>query len=733
MNADEKKCIEKFLFENLCEIPQREDRHFLLEWACRDDAELKKRLERLLEFDDDSEKFFDFIPFDACDPESEVTEGEDGEIHGEDEIGLRIGKYRLIRRLGEGGCGVVYLAEQEIPLRRHVALKLIRVGLDHVEVCRRFEEERQSLAMMDHPGIARVLDAGATTTGRPYFVMQWVSGERITEFCDRHQLTIRQRLELFVKVCHAIQHAHQKGVIHRDIKPSNILVADHDGTALPKVIDFGIAKATGRAEADSDGVSRYVLGTPDYMSPEQALQNGAGVDTRSDIFSLGVLLGELIAGSPPFSSGGPETRQPVAPSLCYAAADESARRELAQARKMKPRAMAKALLGDLDAIVLKCVQGEPKDRYNTAHSLASDVMHHLQDEPVGARPSSRVYRFSKLFRRNKMAFTAGAALFLALAVGFGTSTILFLREKTARREQALLRSVAEQSRAAEARLREGAEARELCAQASVLIMYERMEDADKMAARIPESHIPSSLEAANLFGSLGNWHISHRRWPEASRCFSLLVESFSSVDSSDTDIVSRNLLPAVAAACQAEDWNRYERLRSIAIQRFGKTRHPVVAEQIVKVCLLRPADAATMDAVDQLSQVVENSLTEAAAPNRSSNLRAWAEFSLALYSYRNGNHSQAMHWCQQSLGTENQNVARVASVRLIQAMAEAPFDAKAQHREAVADVGVAVRELLNAPIEEWSSTVGQGSVWADWVNAHVLLKEAELLLEPREK
>lgn len=732
MNSDEKKCIEKFLFENLCEVPQREDRIFLLEWACRGDVELKVRLERLLELDDDSEKFFDFIPFETCDTESEATAGEDGEIHGDDEIGLRIGKYRLIRRLGEGGCGVVYLAEQETPLRRHVALKLIRVGLDHVEVCRRFEEERQSLAMMDHPGIARVLDAGATTTGRPYFVMQWVSGERITEFCDRHQLTIQQRLELFVKVCHAIQHAHQKGLIHRDIKPSNILVADHDGTALPKVIDFGIAKATGRVEADSESVSHYVLGTPDYMSPEQALQNGAGVDTRSDIFSLGVLLGELIAGSPPFSSGGPEERMSVAPSQRYAAADERTRWELAQARHLVPRTMAKALVGDLDAIVLKCVQVEPIDRYNTAHGLATDVMHYLQDEPVGAHPPSRVYRFSKLFSRNKMAFTAGAALFLVLAVGFGTSTVLFFREKNARHEQALLRSMAEQSRTAEARLREVAEARELCAQASVLIMYERMEDADKMAARIPESLIPSSLEAANLFGSLGNWHITHRRWPQASRCYSLLFESFSAVDSSDTDIVSRNLLPAVAAACQAEDWDRYERLRSIAIQRFGKTRHPVVAEQIVKVCLLRPADSVTMEAVAQLSQFVENSLTEQEGPKRSTNLRAWAEFSMALGAFRVGNHTQAIRWCRQSLDTEKQNAARVASVRLIYAMAKYQSNSKEQAHEELAEVRLEIQKVLNSSIEQWATGV-QGTVWADWVNAHLLLKEAELLIDSGEK
>lgn len=186
------------------------------------------------------------------------------------EIGLRIGRYRLIRRLGEGGCGVVYQAEQEQPVKRPVALKLIRVGFDHARVIERFEMERQALAMMDHPGIARVLDAGATPTGRPFFVMQWVTGERITDFCEMNRLSIPQRLELFIRVCHAIQHAHQKGVIHRDIKPSSVLASFHDGVPLPKVIDFGIAKATGGGMPDPDGEQEPVLGTPHYMSPNKA-------------------------------------------------------------------------------------------------------------------------------------------------------------------------------------------------------------------------------------------------------------------------------------------------------------------------------------------------------------------------------------------------------------------------------------------------------------------------------
>lgn len=736
VNPEERRKAEELLLESIADIPDARDREWFLDWACRGETQLKERVVQLLESRARSESFFDFAPVEACIGEEDQDEAE---APLDQEIGLRVGKYRLIRRLGEGGYGVVYLAEQETPVRRLVALKLIRVGLDHEEVSRRFESERQALAMMDHPGIARVLDAGTTALGKPYFVMQWVTGERITDFCDKFRLPIRQRLELFVRVCHAIQHAHQKGVIHRDIKPSNILVSERDGTPLPKVIDFGIAKATEGADTEVDGVQKYLLGTPDYMSPEQAMQNGASMDTRSDLFSLGVLLCELIVGATPFGTAGKSpmgtteirrlipTRHALSPSQTYARLSEPEQSQVAEYRGCRPRELARILAGDLDAIVLKCVETDPKSRYNTAHSLAADVMHHLNDEPVGALPANRSYRFAKLLKRNKLAFTSGLFVFAALSAGFGTSTILFLREKNARSEQARLRIEAENSRSAEAALRKRSEARELCTQAAVRLMYGKMDEADEIAARIPEHLVPPSLEAADLFGRLGDWHVINGRWAEASRCFSSLVESFSTVDPSDTDTVSRNLLPAVAAACEAGDWPRYERLRKIAIQRFGNTRHPVVAEQIIKVCMLRQPDDSIVRNLESLRDLVSASLSKAPDPAITPNLRAWAHFSVALWFLRTGKPEQAIQSARQSLETESLNPARVASVRLVMALAHERLGDHSNSGEQLEQASSAIRPVLETPIQNWSGNP-QETRWPDWANAHILLLEAEAMI-----
>ncbi|MBN8460374.1 MAG: serine/threonine protein kinase [Verrucomicrobia bacterium] len=728
--------IEALLLECLTEIPDSGERSLFLDWACRSDADLRSRMKRLLESREHSARFFDFAPFEACEPDdgSEDVSGAPEVI----DIGLRIGKYRLVRRLGAGGCGVVYLAEQETPVKRQVALKLIRVGLDHGEVIRRFKMERQALAMMDHPGIARVLDAGATVTGRPYFVMQWVTGERITDFCDKHRLSVDQRLELFIRVCHAIQHAHQKGVIHRDIKPSNVLVSFHDGVPLPKVIDFGIAKATGVADANSEAVQEYVWGTPNYMSPEQGTRGGSDVDTRTDIFSLGVLLCELLTGSTPFA-GGPGSANTVemrrgllervasAPGGVFAKLPAEARTAVASNRSCGPHELARKLRGDLDAIVMKCVRRDPTQRYNTASGLAVDVRHHLDNDPVGACSAGRRYRLGKLVRRNKLVFATGAVVFATLAMGFGTSTWLFLREKESRREQARQRALAEQSRAAEAALRERAEAGEVCAHAAVRLFYGDLAEADRIVANIPEDLVPPSLEAADLFSKLGDWHLAALRWPQASKCFSLLVESKSSVDTSDTDSVSRNLLPAVAAACEAEDWNRYERLRKIAVQRFGETRHPVVAEQIVKVSLLKPADPSIMARLAPLGGFISDALAGNPTLETTPNLKAWACFSMALWDYRKGEFETSIQWAQKSLDLEDKNPARVSSVKLLLAMVHFRMGRPQDARDLLHEAAPTVRTILSGDIQAWSNN-SLGIVWPDWANAHVLLNEAETLI-----
>jgi len=348
-----------------------------------------------------------------------------------EKAGDRIGRYRLLEEIGHGGCGVVYMAEQEEPVRRKVALKVIKLGMDTRQVVARFEAERQALALMDHPNIAKVLDAGATDTGRPYFVMELVGGVKITDYCDEKQLTTHQRLDLFIQVCRAIQHAHQKGVIHRDIKPSNVLVATQDGAPVPKVIDFGIAKATQGKLTDDTVFTAFeqFLGTPTYMSPEQAQLGSLDVDTRSDIYSLGVLLYELLTGTTPFdtkelvAAGLDEMRRtireqdPVRPSTRLSTMLTGELTPTAQRRQTEAPKLIHLLRGDLDWIAMKCLEKDRTRRYETANGLARDIERHLNNEPVLARPPSAAYRTQKFVRRNKLLVTAAAAIATVLVLG----------------------------------------------------------------------------------------------------------------------------------------------------------------------------------------------------------------------------------------------------------------------------------------------------------------------------
>jgi serine/threonine protein kinase/Tfp pilus assembly protein PilF len=361
--------------------------------------------------------------------------------------GDRIGHYKILQQIGEGGCGVVYMAEQEEPIRRRVAFKVIKLGMDTKQVIARFEAERQALALMDHPNIAKVLDAGATGTGRPFFVMELVRGIKVTDYCDQNNLSTTDRLNLFIRVAQAIQHAHQKGIIHRDIKPSNILVTLHDGVPVPKVIDFGIAKATDQRLTDKTLFTQFeqFIGTPAYTSPEQAEMSGLDVDTRSDIYSLGVLLYELLTGKTPFDpkelmAAGLDAmrrtireKEPPRPSTKLSTMLDADLTTVARQRHVEPPKLVHLLKGDLDWIVMKALEKDRTRRYETANGLALDVERYLQNEPVIARPPSRVYRFQKLVRRNKLAFSAAAAVAGALILGLGLSTWMYFREREARR------------------------------------------------------------------------------------------------------------------------------------------------------------------------------------------------------------------------------------------------------------------------------------------------------------
>jgi serine/threonine protein kinase/Flp pilus assembly protein TadD len=447
---------EQSIFLAALELPTAAERAAYLKGACGADLALIANVQELLAAHAMGDDFLDHPPPNATVDEQPVTE----------RPGTVIGPYKLLEQIGEGGFGLVFMAEQQQPLRRKVALKVIKPGMDSKHVIGRFEAERQDLALMDHPNIARVLDAGTTDTGRPYFVMELVKGIPITQFCDESRLTTRERLELFVQVCQAVQHAHQKGIIHRDLKPSNVLLTLLDGTPATKVIDFGIAKALGQQLTEKTLFTGFaqMVGTPLYMSPEQAGLSGRDVDTRSDLYSLGVLLYELLTGTTPFDKERLQEsayeeilriireEEPPRPSTRITTQGQAAETVSTQ-RQSDPKRLSRLLAGELDWIVMKTLEKDRNRRYESASALAADVQRHLNQEPVQACPPSVGYRLKKLARRNKGKLAVGACALIVLAIlaaGLGWN----LRDRQARRTDAEAR-VVEALEVAEPRLLQG--------------------------------------------------------------------------------------------------------------------------------------------------------------------------------------------------------------------------------------------------------------------------------------
>lgn len=439
----------KSVFDEVIDL-HGDDRLQRLNQSCADSPELRARVETLLAAAEKDDSFLGAPTLNTPSPSPEQLAGE--------QPGAQIGPYMLVKLLGEGGFGSVFLAEQSAPVRRQVALKIIKAGMDTKQVIARFEAERQTLALMEHPNIARVLEAGATAAGRPYFVMELVAGDPVTRYCDSERLSVSERLGLFCDICNAVQHAHQKGVIHRDLKPSNILVTNAGGAPVVKVIDFGIAKATAAQPADATLTGQHqLIGTPEYMSPEQA-QASADIDTRSDIYSLGALLYELMTGATPFererlaSSGFDGMRKiirdekPLRPSArvktvgssvalvdkpAMSAESKSSVIEIAGRRRSEPVLLARTLRRDLDWIVLKCLEKERARRYESASALADDIRRYLRDLPVVATPPSARYRLHKFISRNRVGVVAGTLVALTLMIATGVSIALAVQTSRA--------------------------------------------------------------------------------------------------------------------------------------------------------------------------------------------------------------------------------------------------------------------------------------------------------------
>ena len=733
------KQLEDAVFYTAISVTEPRQRQLFLDQACGGKPELRAAVEALLKAQRDAESFFArsrqalvLAPAEFPAPPAGGPAAV-GPV-ADEQVGARIGPYKVLQRLGEGGCGVVYMAEQQEPMRRLVAVKIIKPGMDTKNVIARFDAERQALAMMDHLNIARVLDAGATTAGRPYFVMELVRGIKITDYCDQNNLVTSQRLRLFMQICQAIQHAHQKGIIHRDIKPSNLLITLHDGVPIPKVIDFGIAKAVAGRLTEQTQFTAYeqIIGTPAYMSPEQAEMSGLDVDTRSDIYSLGVLLYELLTGRTPFDgrelmrSGLDEMRrtlrekEPQRPSTILTTLIGTELRATTSNRSAELPKLISLLKGDLDWVVMKALEKDRNRRYETANGFAMDIQRYLDHEPVVARPPSRWYRLQKLVRRNRVFFGATAAVALALMVGLGTSTWLFLQEKEARHQQMLLREQAERAERRENELRQQAEAKEKINQAAIYVSQGKFEEADELLGEVKTLPDKPSFDGVNAYRRVGEWHALRGRWKEAADHFFPLLP-IDKLD--DWGVVTLDYQACGVVLAESGDRERHGRFCQTVIANYGTTTNGDLAGRLLKACLVLPADERMLLALEPLGKTAEKFF----GPMPANDFPIWATIPLSLWKYRCGDYERASNWCRLELDSKYKVPGLDATIRIIYAMTcwqeHDPVLARAQ----LAAGGKVIEDQFHTGLPAGNS--GEG-FWYDWVFAKILLREAtELITE----
>jgi hypothetical protein len=695
--TNELSALAEEVFLEAVEQKDRASRAALIDSACAGNAPLRELVLAMLSDFRKATQFFDDTAQHFSLP--------DGLMPGEElEAGTTIGPYRIVGLIAEGGSSKVYEAEQSAPVSRRVALKVLKAGMDTAAVIARFEAERQTLAILEHPNISKVLDAGATDKGRPFFVMELVHGKRITDYCEENHLPVGERLRLFCQICSALQHAHNKGIIHRDIKPSNILVSTVDGIAIPKLIDFGIAKATDPRSGEAVTQQGQPIGTPAYMSPEQIGGWNRDVDTRSDIYSLGVVLYELLAGQPPFDN-----------DELLDAGFEKMRHRIQNEVPLRPSLLKPEDRGarELDWIVMKAIEKDREKRYSTAHAFAADIESFMRGDPVQAHPPSRLYRLKKLLLRNRLAAASIAVAALALFTGFSVSTLLYLRAHAAEQEQTSLR--------------EAAEERAHMTKAAILIMEDRLEEADAEVTAMGGLFTQPSVEATNVFRTLaiwnannGNWKTSADRWLAMAR-----VCHFDTYDM--TDKATRDLLPIAPTLVMINDFERYGQFREFLIDKLGNTTYPFAAEHVLKLCLIVPAPHTLLARLQHVAQVAEQSMPEGEQTPPAEWMEAWRCVALALWNYRNERFEKAVSWSNRSLLRHDWEEVRRTQTLLIRAMA---LKKLGRIDEAVTDLEIA-RSSVNQHIQQPIDQMKDGH-FHDWLNASILLGEAErAVLEAR--
>jgi serine/threonine protein kinase len=733
MSGEPKREI--LIFTEALRLPV-EARSDYVDRACDRDEDLRCKVRALLDANDRAGRFMEELP-------SAFAEERIQQARAIEKQGDWIGRYRLLQQIGEGGWGVVFLAEQKEPVRRKVALKVIKPGMDTKSVIARFEAERQALALMDHPNIARVIDAGMTDGGRPFFVMELVEGVKITDYCDQHSLSTKARLGLFTQVCDAIQHAHQKGIIHRDIKPSNILVTTGtDGRPVPKVIDFGVAKATGGQQLTDKTIFTardMLIGTPAYMSPEQVSLMSADVDTRTDIYSLGVLLYELLTGTTPFDTrellkaGFDEVRrvirdeEPPRPSTRLSTLMEADTENFSKHFGVAPPWLIRELQGELDWIVMRALEKDRARRYATAHGLGVDVGRYLSGEPVSARPPSGLYKARKFVARNKLPCASLATILVLLATGLAVVTRLLVVEKQERvraqhqgevyRLEGLGTMYWQQGNLGEAekcfrqsfairRQFLGGSPPNLVVATQFLVLLEqenKYDDSDQLFDGFPKSHLLALPGYASLFAEIGESIAMKGRWRQATNDVTNLVKT-----EPDSPNGYHTLAPLLVAC---GDVPEYRRLCQQIVLHFRGAQDPNTADRMAKDCLILPSSGADLNIVGALADVA---------------VSKYPSYSLfqcckALAEYRQERFSEAVKWADSA--TKDPFSYSKAEGYAILSMARFKSGQTNEAFIALAECDKVIEEQLPK-----LSNGNLGQDWRDWIIAHALQKEAKALV-----